>query len=636
MHTRTSHGGRLACLLCLALLAALGTAVRAQTLTINGAGTYGGNWGNIVVKTTAAVTIDGATVRGPGDLITAGVGGVNVTIRNTRGYGTPPTSSPGSNVAQGRFIFFYGAKSVTVEHNYTEHTAGIKVWDDGRTTSYVRIRYNQAFDVDNRWGNTSGSGYQNDGELGNWIQFNQLKGVDAEIAWNQEINKPGESYVEDSISTYASSGTSANPINLHDNYVQGGYLADPHGTKSNGSTPFTGTGINLGDAAAFTNGSGTPIVAQYVNCHDNQIVSYGDHGISLTSGNAQDVHDNRVVSSGYLPDGSTIGYLAEGIVGQNFWGDSQWNVGTPNKIFNNVVGNYSAWFHQRLDYSDFAGQGVWNWGNTSLPDPITLAAEANEYTLWQNKLSANGIYVGLGNLLPNADFEQDGVTQTPSHWIEVGNLDASYTESYGGAQSGAYHLTHYSASPYTAYTYQTISVPNGDYTFSAWVRTNVVPGSGRNVALVAKNFGGSDQYIDIPSQANPNTWTLVTTPVFTVTNGSVEVGFWSGNMAGSDFVYMDNCALVDPPKPPTGLTATAGAAGSRKITLTWSAGKNLTGYKVYRSTGLNGAYSAIASPTAVSYTNTGLAAGTTYYYKVTALQDAHQSALSGAVSAKAQ
>jgi len=90
-----------------------------------------------------------------------------------------------------------------------------------------------------------------------------------------------------------------------------------------------------------------------------------------------------------------------------------------------------------------------------------------------------------------------------------------------------------------------------------------------------------------------------------------------------------------PPSVPTGLSATA--LSSSSIALSWNAstdnagGAGVAGYDVYRGGTL------IASPTATSYTNSGLAANTTYSYTVRARDAANPSnasAQSGAVSAK--
>jgi acid phosphatase type 7 len=74
------------------------------------------------------------------------------------------------------------------------------------------------------------------------------------------------------------------------------------------------------------------------------------------------------------------------------------------------------------------------------------------------------------------------------------------------------------------------------------------------------------------------------------------------------------------PDAPTNLVASQ--SGKKKIALTWtqSASPNIATNKVYRSTVNGGPYSLIASiPAATSYQNSGLTSGTTYYYRVTAV-----------------
>lgn len=76
-----------------------------------------------------------------------------------------------------------------------------------------------------------------------------------------------------------------------------------------------------------------------------------------------------------------------------------------------------------------------------------------------------------------------------------------------------------------------------------------------------------------------------------------------------------------PPPPPTGLTATA--AGSSRISLSWTApaapvGASVTGYKIYAGVSPGGE-SPAGSTTATSYMATGLTSGTTYYFKVSAV-----------------
>ena len=85
-----------------------------------------------------------------------------------------------------------------------------------------------------------------------------------------------------------------------------------------------------------------------------------------------------------------------------------------------------------------------------------------------------------------------------------------------------------------------------------------------------------------------------------------------------------------PPSAPTGLMATAGA---QQVSLSWTASAGATGYNVERSTTTGGPYTKVASPTATSYVDTGVTAGTTYYYVVAAVNASGTSGLSAQVSA---
>lgn len=72
------------------------------------------------------------------------------------------------------------------------------------------------------------------------------------------------------------------------------------------------------------------------------------------------------------------------------------------------------------------------------------------------------------------------------------------------------------------------------------------------------------------------------------------------------------------PKTPTGLAAKVKNYNS--VSLSWSKGSGVTGYKIYRKP-YGGSYTCIKTITdaaTVSYTNTGLKTGTKYYYKIKA------------------
>jgi len=84
------------------------------------------------------------------------------------------------------------------------------------------------------------------------------------------------------------------------------------------------------------------------------------------------------------------------------------------------------------------------------------------------------------------------------------------------------------------------------------------------------------------------------------------------------------------PAAPTNVTATG---GNGQVAVSWSASSGATSYNVKRSTTSGGPYTTIASPTTTGYTDTGLMNGTTYYYVISALNTAGESANSSQVSA---
>jgi fibronectin type 3 domain-containing protein len=99
----------------------------------------------------------------------------------------------------------------------------------------------------------------------------------------------------------------------------------------------------------------------------------------------------------------------------------------------------------------------------------------------------------------------------------------------------------------------------------------------------------------------------------------------SGESGASSQVSSTPTAALQPPATPTGLTATA---GNTQVSLTWTASAGATSYHVKRSTTNGAGYTQIAAPTVANYIDTSLTNGTTYYYVVTALNSAGESAKS--------
>jgi fibronectin type 3 domain-containing protein len=81
-------------------------------------------------------------------------------------------------------------------------------------------------------------------------------------------------------------------------------------------------------------------------------------------------------------------------------------------------------------------------------------------------------------------------------------------------------------------------------------------------------------------------------------------------------------------KLPTPNNVSAAAVSSSGITITWTAVAGAGSYTVYRSTNDTGTYPVIDSVATDTFSDTGLTAGATYYYKIRAVDSSGESGLS--------
>jgi regulation of enolase protein 1 (concanavalin A-like superfamily) len=136
----------------------------------------------------------------------------------------------------------------------------------------------------------------------------------------------------------------------------------------------------------------------------------------------------------------------------------------------------------------------------------------------------------------------------------------------------------------------------------------------------------------------------------TVTNAGQTTLQINVVVAGYDLAWIEFVPASGPPLPPTGEKVvgagpgipaglTAGiedAAGNMEASLNWVASEGAISYNLKRAVNSGGPYATVASCVALSYVDTGLSNGTTYYYVVSALNGNGEGANSSEVNATPQ
>ena len=360
-------------------------------LVITKGGTYRGNWQSldpkvpaVYIKTSEPVIIEGSNLRGRGELIRGWF--VDLTVRNSNGYGMNP------NVygrPAGRFIAAEEVRNLRVENNYLEGTTGIYVneFQGSGSGQTIKILRNKAKNIDGRRSDGKG-GYNGDRYRVQFAQLAKVQGVAGmEIAWNEVINEPGKSSLEENINLYSTSGTSGSRLQIHDNYIQGAFAVDPNSTAA-----YSGGGIMLGDGPV----DDLSKAGGYVDVYNNQIVSTSNQGIGIAGGHDHKVYNNRVLSSGRLPNGEINKSQNVGIYVWDVLNGETKGTWFNNTVYNNVIGwtrvntNNSTW----LNNTWFADCTSTCYNNTSWSGTVTLDTEKQEYGLWQSKFRAAGLSVG--------------------------------------------------------------------------------------------------------------------------------------------------------------------------------------------------------------------------------------------------
>ncbi len=381
-------------------------------IVITAGGTYSGTWAShdgktpaVAIETTHAVVLQNCTITSNTTLIETTVSNAHVTVENCYGDALDPKISGQTN---GDFLDAYEIGSLDFEHNSMENVAfGVRLYN-GTPNGPITIRYNKAVNLQGLPSNGKNgrvtknlSGIEDNEN--HFVSIAEMHGLaNVQIAWNEIDTASGANTasIGDVINIYDTSGTAKTPILIHDNFIYGGYPANPNATL------YYAAGIVTDGTASDTAATATA----FVHIYDNQVVAHAGNSISIAAGHDNEVYSNRIVSSGQYPNGTWyVGYTGVSVQDCTCYNQPS-SVYFNNWAKKNVSGDQ---FEQPNGQGQFEPPAVTSdyylpdcaGGTTSpgtectddveySPTPITADDEKAEVTMWQQKLSANGITLG--------------------------------------------------------------------------------------------------------------------------------------------------------------------------------------------------------------------------------------------------
>jgi hypothetical protein len=371
--------------------------VYSAPIVITKGGTYTGRWRStdavtppIMVQTDEPVVIKDSVVMGPNFLIMGygGAQGIHLTVQNVIGVAQPNLVAGQPN---GIFVYIEKGASLNVNH-CTMNSVSSGIYLGGGTYSSLSITNNVATDMDDRQSNGQGGMTDQLGTLGHFVLFDGVSAPNgATIAWNQVVDQPGVSSVEDIINMFASAGGSNdNPISIHDNYLEGAI-------NDIGAT-YAGGGIT-------TDSGTTRSATAFVSIDSNQVVITQNTGIFVASGHNVSVTNNRVVSSGIDSAGTWMevpGAPGYAYLMQNFYNSSQYYANTFSGNYAGKTRLSAASTPMRADLS--TPDASTTLGNSvtqmqyavqaSDPSAVTRASEQAEREYWYAKVGAANTTIG--------------------------------------------------------------------------------------------------------------------------------------------------------------------------------------------------------------------------------------------------
>jgi len=273
--------------------------------------------------------------------------------------------------------------------------------------------------------------------------------------------------------------------------------------------------------------------------------------------------------------------------------------------------------------------------------------------------NTGGADLTIGQITVQGPFTLDQVMSSPIPAGTSSNFILRFSPNgWSGMQSGSISFP---TNDSTANPFSLTLTGTGTYTSSS--PNPQVPQGGCNSFPLVTNTGwysSGGWYVYDPSgnliatnnstQGSTNGWQVTLSADYKAVTACapagavVATGYRVTDMQGTQSAQPNNTAYFDvvpaaalnPPAAPLNLKATAGNA---KVYLTWTASAGAASYNVKRANVTGGPYTTITTAGAVtsaSYVDTAVTNGTTYYYVVTAVSGAGESANSNEASATPQ
>lgn len=271
--------------------------------TISSGGTYSGldltqtspSDACILINTTSPVIIEDSELTSKGDIFDAGVGGIDLTVRNCLMHNQHPGVSGSNN---GYILYAQnGPHRLLFENNFWEKSGGIRVvgWATVTGSSRFVVRYN---DIQNIQASTTDSTttYSTTSRSlqHRFILLREAMHLpEVEVGWNRVRNWWGDSACEDVISMY---GTGTDfwdtlPYHVHHNLIQGG-----HGPVN--SSGWSGGGCITDGNAGLTEFTTSHGIVQ----EQNIVLDSMNYGFKISQG-----HHNKMINNVMIRDGIALG-----------------------------------------------------------------------------------------------------------------------------------------------------------------------------------------------------------------------------------------------------------------------------------------------------------------------------------------